>query len=91
MKLLCVQFWVVYHHRAQEGSLPIFRKAPIRISVFPLVGSGKKKQSQKSVERVKLGDVVPEEDRDDARKEERFKQGHKTEWHLFLYINGLLQ
>ncbi|KAI1236763.1 hypothetical protein IHE44_0015017 [Lamprotornis superbus] len=35
-----------------------------------MLGSGKKKQSQKSVERVELGDVVPEEDRDDARKEE---------------------
>lgn len=51
--------------------------APIRISLFPLVGSGKKKQSQKSVESVKLGDVVQEEDRDDARKEEGFKQGQK--------------
>lgn len=58
--------------------------APIRISLFPLVRSGKKKQSQKSVERVELDDVVPEEDRDGARKEEGFKQGHETKWHLFL-------
>lgn len=55
------------------------------------MGSGKKTQSRKSVERVELGDVVPEEGRDDARKEEGFKQGHKTEWHLFLQINDVLQ
>lgn len=79
MKLLSMQIWVVYHHRAREGGLPLFRRAPIRSSLFPLVESGKKKQSLLSVERVKLGDVVPEEDRDDARKEEGFKQGHKTE------------
>lgn len=58
--------------------------APIRISLFPLVRSVKKKQSQKSVERVELDDVVPEEDRDGARKEEGFKQGRETKWHLFL-------
>lgn len=36
-------------------------------------------QSQKSVERVDLDDVVPVEGRDGARKEEGFKQRHKTE------------
>lgn len=58
--------------------------APYRISVFPFEGRGKKRQSQKSGERVDLDDVVPEEGKDCARKEEGFKQRHNTEWHIFL-------
>lgn len=48
------------------------------------MGRGKKRQSQKSVERVDLDDVVPEGGRDGARKEEGFKQHHRREQHIFL-------
>lgn len=51
---------IITGHRKAVYPIPL---APIRISLFPLVGSGKKKQSQKSVKRIELGDVVPEEDK----------------------------
>lgn len=52
--------------------------------LFPLVGRGKKRQSQESVERVDLDDVVTEEGRDGSRKEQGFKQCYKTEQYIFL-------
>lgn len=65
-----------------EGVYPI-PLAPYRMSVF-LVWRGRKRQSQKSIERVDLDDVVPESCRDGAGKEEGFKQHRKTEWRIFL-------
>lgn len=52
---------------------------------------GKKRQLQKSIERVDLDVVVLEEGRNGASKEEEFQQHHKAKWLLFLWISDLLR